>query len=209
MKNIIVPVDFSEEALKGLELALLFAKKQQTNIHLVYVQKKSSDYNSPGFFAEEKRWAEAKFKELLGKYSASLENKSELTYIIKTGKIYREIVNQTESFSDGMVLASTHGASGFEEFFIGSNAFKIIEATEKPVMTIRKNKVPKDIRKIVLPIDITVDTRQKIPYVVELAKLFGAEIDVITVTTSRGKRINDRLGAYARQSINYIDAKKV
>ena len=209
MKNIIVPVDFSDEAQKGIKLALLFAKKQQTKIHLVYVQKKSSDYNSPGYFAEEKGWAEAKFKTLIAKYSDYLENKSELTYIIKSGKIYREVVNQAESYSDGMVVASTHGASGFEEFFIGSNAFKIIEATEKPVMTIRKTKCPADINKIILPLDITIDTRQKVPYAVDLAKLFGAEIHVITVTSSKGKRINDRLGAYARQVKNYLDAKKV
>jgi len=106
-------------------------------------------------------------------------------------------------------VASTHGASGFEEFFLGSNAYKIVQATDQPVITIRKGNIPKEIKKIVMPLDITVDTRQKVPITVELAKIFDAEIHVITVTSSKGKRINDRLAAYQRQAINYIDVKKV
>jgi len=209
MKNLVVPIDFSAESLHGLELAILFSKKQETKIQMVYVQKKSSDYNSPGYFEEEKRWAESKFKSLAEKYSAKLGNNSKLKYIIKAGKIYREIVNQVDSYKDGMVVASTHGASGFEEFFIGSNAYKIIQATDQPVITIRRGRLPKDIKNIVMPIDITVDTRQKVPFTVELAKLFDAQIHVITITSSKGKRINDRLAAYQRQVTNYINLKKV
>ncbi|MCK5503831.1 MAG: universal stress protein, partial [Thermodesulfovibrionia bacterium] len=147
MKNIIVPIDFSEDSLKGLDLTLMFTHKQPTNIQMVYVQKKSSDYNSPGHFEEEKSWAENKFKKITSQYDSKMGKGSKLGYIIKSGKIYKEIVNQAESYKDSMVVASTHGASGFEEFFIGSNAFKIITATEMPVMTTRTGKIPDDLDK--------------------------------------------------------------
>ena len=185
MKNIIIPIDFSEDSLKGIELALLFAKKQYTNIQLVYVQKKSSDYNSPGHFDEETHWAEKKFKEIIANFESSIENDSKLRYIIKSGKIYKEIVSQVESYKDAMVIASTHGASGFEEFFIGSNAYKIISATDRPVLTTRKGKLPEDFKKIVIPLDISSDTRQKVPITADIAKLFGAEVHIITVSSSR------------------------
>ena len=133
MNNIVVPIDFSEDSAKGIDLALLFSSRQKTEIRLVYVQKKSSDYNSPGHFEEEKEWANHKFKDLVAQYQPKLKNGSTLSYIIKSGKIYKEIVSQVESYTEAMVAASTHGASGFEEFFMGSNAFKIISATEKPV----------------------------------------------------------------------------
>jgi nucleotide-binding universal stress UspA family protein len=209
MKNLVVPIDFSKESINGLDLAMLFTKKQATNIQMVYVQKKSSDYNSPGYFEEEKAYAERKFKELLAKYRPNLENDSKLDYIIKAGKIYREVVNQAESYQQAMVVASTHGGSGFEEFFIGSNAYKIISATNRPVMTIRKPKCPDDIKKIVMPIDITVDTRQKVPFTVELAALFGAEIHIITISSSKGKKLLERLSAYGRQVEKYIKTKNV
>ncbi|MCK5465357.1 MAG: universal stress protein, partial [Bacteroidales bacterium] len=94
MKNIIIPIDFSEDSQKGIELALLFTRKRYTNIQLVYVQKKSSDYNSPGHFEEENKWAEKKFKEIIAHFEPNMENESKLRYIIKSGKIYKEIVSQ-------------------------------------------------------------------------------------------------------------------
>ncbi|MFC2115612.1 universal stress protein [Bacteroidota bacterium] len=209
MKNIIVPIDFSEDSLKGIDLALLFSEKHKTNIQLTYVQKKSSDYNSPGHFEEEKAWANTQFKKILAKYAPKLKNDSTLKFIIKSGKIYKEIVSQVESYSEAMVVASTHGASGFEEFFMGSNAFKIISATEKPVLTTRTGEIPAKINKIVMPIDVTVDTRQKVPITAALAKLFSAEVHIITITSSRGKRITDRLNAYAKQAAGYFKAQNI
>ena len=209
MNNIVVPIDFSEESNKGIDLALLFSDKQQTNIRLVYVQKKSSDYNSPGHFEEEKQWATNQFKKLVAEYEPKLKNDSSLKFIIKSGKIYKEIVGQVESHSQGMVAASTHGASGFEEFFMGSNAFKIISATDKPVLTTRTGNIPKQINKIVMPLDITIDTRQKVPATAELARLFNAEVHIVTVSNSRGQRITDRLKAYAKQSAGYLKAQNV
>ena len=209
MKNIIIPIDFSEDAMKGLDLALVFARRQKTNIQMVYVQKRSSDYNSPGQFEEENKWAEKKFKDILAQYEPKLKNDSRLRYIIKSGKIFKEIVSQAESYKESMVVASTHGASGFEEFFIGSNAFKIISATDMPCLTTRTGKIPDTFRKIVMPIDITIDTRQKVPMTAELAQLFDAEVHIITISSSRGKRIISRLNAYAAQAANYLQAKGV
>ena len=209
MKNIIIPIDFSEDSQKAIDLALLFTRKQYTNIQLVYVQKKSSDYNSPGYFEEEKKWAEKKFKAIIAHFEPGMENDSKIRYIIKSGKIYKEIVSQVESYREAMVIASTHGASGFEEFFMGSNAFKIISATERPVLTTRTGRIPEDIRNIVMPLDVTVDTRQKVPITAELAKLFGAEVHIITVSSSRGQRIANRLEAYSKQSAGYFTAKNI
>ena len=209
MKNIVVPIDFSEDSQKGIDLALLFSGVHKTTIQLVYVQKKSSYYNSPGHFEEEKAWANNKFKKLVADYGPKLKNDSTLKFIIKSGKIYKEIVSQVESYSEGMVVASTHGASGFEEFFMGSNAFKIISATEKPVLTTRTGNIPDKVSKIVMPLDVTIDTRQKVPVTATLAKLFGAEVHVITVSTSKGKRISDRLNAYAKQATGYLRAQDV
>ena len=93
MKNFIVPIDFSDDSLKGLELAILFSTKKHVNIQLVYVQKKSFDIYA-GLIHEEAKLAEKKFEEMLRKYTPLLKNDSKLRYIIKKGRIYEEIVQQ-------------------------------------------------------------------------------------------------------------------
>ena len=206
IKNFIVPIDFSEESLKGLELAIVFSKQTYVNIQMVYVLKKSTDY-MPVNAEIESEQAQDAFNKIIKKYSPHLGNNSKLRYITKKGKIYQEIVNQAQSYKDSIITASTHGASGFEEFFIGSNAYKIILATDRPVMTIRKGKCPANIRRIVLPIDTGDDTRQKVPFTTEIAQLFGAEIHIISVNTHKDDKAINKLRAYSTQVAGYMVGK--
>lgn len=204
-KNIIIPIDFSDYSLNALKLAALFSVQSYVNIQMVYVQRKSSDYY-PSSIDAEKEYAERNFLKIIELYTPKLKNDSRLRFIIKRGKIYREVVNQAQSYKDSLVIASTHGASGFEEFFIGSNAYKIVTATQRPVITVRK-KCPESIRKIVLPIDIKGDSRQKVPFTAELAKFFNAEINIVAIHTSRNKRTRERLRAYCNQVMGYLHNK--
>jgi len=208
MKNFIIPIDFSSDSLKGLEVAVLFSKRLHVNIQMVYVQKSSEDYH-PGSMEEEHKFAESRFKEIIANYENKLGNDSKLRYIIKKGKIYQEIVNQAESYNNSIIAASTHGASGFEDFFIASNAIKITSATGKPVITIRKGNCPTDIKKIIVPIKMNVDTRQKIPWAMEVAELFGAEIHLIAISTSTNKKDLARIKAYQSQSADFIAKRKI
>jgi len=207
MTNFIVPIDFSMDSLKGLEWAILFSKKKSVNIQMVYVLSNSSSFQ-PSVVELEQKYAQANFKKLVKEYGPRLGNDSRLRHIIKKGKVYREVVNQVNSYKEAVVSASTHGASGFEELFIGSNALKIITATEKPVFTLR-TMVPQDIRKIVVPIKLHLDTRQKAPKVAEIAEFFGAELHVVSISTRSNKRDLARLESYADQVEGYFTKRKL
>lgn len=206
MKNIIVPLDLSSDSLKGLEVAMLIARRKPVKIQLVYVQKKS---DVPSMEEEEYKHTEKAFKKLIETYQKQIPKESQLSYIIKKGKVYQEVVGQAQAYPDSIIVASTHGASGFEELFIGSNAYKIMSATNRPVITIRKAPVPTNITKIVLPIDIVVESRQKVIFTATLAELFGAEIHVVTVASSKSKKTVTRLNAYSAQVCNYLKSKEI
>jgi nucleotide-binding universal stress UspA family protein len=206
MKNIIVPLDFSADSVKGLELALLFSRKAPVTIQLVYVQKKT---DVPSLAEEEYRLAERNFKKIIDAHANKLGESSTITHIIKKGKVFNEIVGQAQAFQDSIIITSTHGSSGFEELFMGSNTYKIVCATNKPVITIRQEPIPKDIKKIILPIDIVVESRQKVMFTALIAQLFDAEIHVVTVSTSKSKKINNRLNAYSQQVCNYLNSVEI
>lgn len=208
MKRIIVPIDFSSEALHGLDLALKVANLSDSFIEMVYVQKKSEEF-AGGTFDEEHKWAEKKFKKLVQENKSKLENPENLSFIIKKGLVYREVVNQAQAFEDSLIISSTHGASGFEEFFIGSNTFKIITATDKPVITIRGDKVPNHFEHIVLPIDITNDTRQKVPYTAKLAKTFNATVHIASVVTTDDNEVYNKIRVYSNQVVEYMEKYNV
>jgi nucleotide-binding universal stress UspA family protein len=175
---------------------------------MVYVITSFTDYH-PSTVNDEHKFAEERFKKLVSAVEPRLGNDSKIRYIIKKGKVYREIVNQVNSYKDAVVSASTHGASGFEELFVGSNALKIMSATDKPVFTIRKSPVAKTIKNIILPIKLHPDTRQKVPIAAEVARLFGAKVHVLAISSSNNKRDLKRLESYSNQSIGYLKSRKV
>ena len=206
MKNFIVPVDFSPESLNGLRMALLFSKKQPVDIHLMYVIQKSPDTDKQAYDADQ-QLAEDKFKKIIKDFKSQVGNSSTINYVISRGRVYQEVVNLAHQMADSVITTSTHGASGFQELFIGSNAFRIISATDRPVITLRKNYCPASIDRIVLPIDMSVDSRQKVPLTTELAKLFGAEVHVVGIHKSRGKLNMKKIRSYISQVAGYIEGK--
>ncbi len=208
MKSFIIPIDFSRESIAGLDMAVLFSQKKEINIQMVYVITSITDYH-PSSISDEHKFAEERFKKLISEYEPKLGKNSKLRYIIKKGKVYREIVSQVNSYKDAMVSASTHGASGFEELFVGSNALKIMSATSNPVLTVRKSPVPDKIQKVLLPIKLHPDTRQKVPTAVEIARLFEAEVHVLGISTTKNRRDLERLESYSKQTMGFLESRDV
>ncbi len=206
MKNIIVPIDFSSESYNGLKMALLFSKKIPVHVQLLYVIQKSTETEKTSLELEQKS-AQDQFEKILKEYQPMLDNKSRMSYSIAKGRVYQEVVNLASKDPDTLIAASTHGASGFQELFIGSNAFRIISATDKPVITIRKNFCPADITRIVLPIDLSADSRQKVPPTTEIARIFNAEIHVVGIHMTRSKQDIKKIRSYTSQVAGFIEGK--
>jgi nucleotide-binding universal stress UspA family protein len=206
MRNFIVPVDFSLESLNGLKLAILFSKHTKIDIQMIYVLQKNSDVEKAALEADIQS-AEKRSADIIREFTPMLGHDSSIGFVIRKGRIYQEVVNYAETLPNAVITASTHGASGFQELFIGSNAFRIISATETPVITLRKNICPENISRIVMPIDLSVDSRQKVPFTTELAKLFNAEIHLVGIHTLRGLGNKRKIRSYLSQVAAFIEDK--
>jgi nucleotide-binding universal stress UspA family protein len=208
MKTIIVPLDFSDESLNGLNLAFMLAKKTGADIQMVHVIGKNTG-NYYDQREKENQFAKSKFEEILRQYKEKSNLNYTLNYTIKEGQIFKEIADLAEKYEDPITVLSTHGISGFEELFIGGNAYKITSHSRNPVITVRRSKLSANIDRIVLPLDITFQTREKVPYTVELAKVFNSEIHLLTIQLSRLKSIEKKLHQYSDQVASYIESKSV
>ncbi len=203
MKTIIVPLDFSSESLTGLNMAMMLAKKTKADIQMVHVISKNADTNREALEKDNLR-AQGKFEEILKKCKEQGNIHCGLNFHIKEGKTFIEITDLADKFEDSVIVLSTHGESGFEELFIGGNAYKITSHSKNPVITVRKSKLSENIDRIVLPLDMTYKTREKVPYTTKLAKIFNSEIHIVTVRESRIKSIEKKLHLYSEQVAEYL-----
>lgn len=208
MTNIVVPFDFSNEAEIGIELALQLSKVGDCVLQLVYVQRKQPDFGHLGLL-DERRIAERELDAILERIQPRLASRVRAERVIRQGKVYREIVDQAEMYEDSLIVTSTHGASGFEEIFLGSNTLRMLASTTRPVFTIKHGVVPGDIRTILFPLDTTFESRQKAPYVARLAKDWNAEVRILAVMESANKAVRAKLQSYLAQVESYLDDRKV
>ncbi len=209
-KVILVGIDFSECSINALEHALTIAEKAEADLTMVWVNRPVSgkaiyQIDSEHIIPE----ATKRFEEFIAKYSKNL-TKTNINYIIRKGKVYREIVDVADELDAFLIVVGTHGASGFEEFWIGSNANRIVTATHRPVITIRGGVfIEKNLSKIVMPIDSSVESRQKVPMTTLLAKYFDAEIHILAMYTSPFESIRAVIREYVIQTERYFTENEV
>jgi nucleotide-binding universal stress UspA family protein len=109
-----------------------------------------------------------------------------------------------------LIIAGAHGISGFEEFWIGSNAFKMVTYASVPVITVRNDfRITKSIRNILVPIDNTAETLQKLSFVTKLSQFFKSEVHIVATHSSHLKSIQRLSEKYARQAIQYLENNNV
>lgn len=209
-KKILVPIDFSADSINALEHAIDFAGKINADVRMINV-KKGDVISIPAYFKDFNlafaHTPQYYFDLLIEKYKPKIKGKFD--YKVREGKVFREVVNQAKYDDTYLIMMGTHGISGFEEFFIGSNAYKVVANAPCPIITIRNGFLRKGIKKIVLPIDASSETRQKVAFAAELAQYFHAEIHSVSVRETKAKDIIDKLEVYTNQVCEVLSSKKV
>jgi nucleotide-binding universal stress UspA family protein len=211
MKHLLVPIDFSNDSINALEHSIMIANKLSLDIMLIHVKRKNADYDSSfnlkDFDEVVRSGVTDNFEQIVHSYSKKL--KGAFYYKIREGRIYNEICHQAKYGDSEMIIMGTHGVSGFEEKWVGSNAFRVVNNAVCPVLTTRYSFPRRPIKKIVLPIDSCKDTRLKVPKTVELALIFGAELHVVDVRVTNKMATRNTLDAYMNQIITYLKRHKV
>ncbi len=207
MANIIAAIDFSDCSVNALEHAVSIASRGALDVHMIWVNNpsitKTTIYSDSS--AELIDEIKKQFGKLVEKYSAVLPD-SIIDFVIREGKIYREVIDEAKEMDSLCIVMGTHGVSGFEQFWIGSNANKLISVSPCPVITLRAGIDAKQIMKcILMPIDSTLDTRQKVPFTAYIARLYEAEIYVLSLYASKYKSIQKRVDGYADQVCEYLE----
>jgi nucleotide-binding universal stress UspA family protein len=209
MKQIIVAIDFSKTSMNALAYGIHIANKAKADVQMVWVDNTTSEeVVFEGFAHEERNEKVALLKGLQEKYAKTLKG-GKLDYKTRKGKVYIEIAQQAKSISADLIIAGTHGVSGYEEFWIGSNAYRIVTNAPCPVITLRHDFKVNDIGKIVIPIDSSQETRQKIPVASQVSQLFNSEIHVLSLYSAPLKSMQKRVDNYVQHVLDYFKERKI
>lgn len=181
MNKIIIPVDFSEHSEHALFAASVLAKKTNTEIQVVHMlelseallNKSESQQQMEAIYYM--RLAEKKFDEFLDKdYLKGFK----ITPVIKHFKVFSELA---EMASDAdLIIMGSHGTSGVEEFFMGSNTEKVVRTSDVPVLVV-KDRVNLDIETVVFACDLKEENIAAYNKAQKMFNAIGAKVQLLYV----------------------------
>ncbi len=210
MKTILVAFDFSKNAIHALDYALVYAKNLNDKIFLVWVDNSAPAGSIIETIDEDLRIEKKKYLNKIIEDYASRYPDISFDLQLGKGKIYQEIGKIARRLKAELIFTGTHGATGFEEYWIGSNAYRITTTAPCPVVTVNcEYPITEKIGQILLPLDSSLETNEKLPFTATLAEQFGATLQLLKVYNTPLKLIRKRIDGFAREAVAYLNSRKV
>ncbi len=206
MKPIIVGTDFSEGSYMALELAIDVANRFQSDIILIWARREKL------LFSDEQldtmtNLAQDKLQMLCDKYQPAMKY-GKMRWQITNGKVAPALATTATRELASMIIIGTNGASGFEKYWIGSQAVRIVQDSPCPVLTVRQGyDFHKKLERIVVPLRVNANSRQKVPPAASMAKIFDSEVHILALLDM--KEEEGTLKAYVQQAIDYLEKEGV
>ena len=208
MIHILVPYDFSKMAIHAFDfatkLSTTYSKLHITLIHVVELPLNAnvgymgggidplSDYQNQVYFRELLEQRKKELDQLKKKYTSP---KYHLDAVVTVGNVFREITTVITEKKPDLVVMGSSGTSGWEEFWIGSTTEKIVRTAPCPVITIKGETDPSQLKKVVFASsfdELDVDLAARIK---NMQQVFDAQFYFVSINTP-GNFITSRVAQH-------------
>ena len=188
MSKIIVPTDFSSTSDAAVNYACEISKTLKSPVEILHIVKDQS----------EEAGALAKLNAQISKHKE--KTGVEATPVVRFGNIFDEIPKMTEELNGELIVMGTHGLTGLQ-YLTGSNALRVISDSDAQFIVVQeKTKHSANIKRILVPLDLHKETKQKIKFASDLAKKFNAEVHIICP-----KETDEFLNNQVKRNMSYAE----
>jgi nucleotide-binding universal stress UspA family protein len=169
LKSILVPTDFTKEAHTAINHAVELADTINGEVILLHVVESKDD-------VEPAKAKLAKEQKLAHEMEGSVPVKT----MIRIGNIFDDIGDAAAEINASMIIMGTHGASGWQKV-AGSHALKVVTNSSVPFVIVQNDLMHVGgYDKIMIPLDLHNETKQKLEIVADMAKYFDSEVHIFT-----------------------------
>jgi nucleotide-binding universal stress UspA family protein len=195
-QSILIPVDFSKQSLVAVRQAYNLARFTKSKIILMHVSTTNIDENK----SELQELAETTRK------ASGLEVE---TLSLK-GDLYELTDKKAEELNCSLIIIGLDSHVRFRSFLGGSShVTKFIKNAPCPVITIRSAENRDGCRNIIMPFDLSPESREKVSVAVQLAHFYGGDIRIISVFHPNDDKYENKLLPYLQQVKKFIKEKGI
>lgn len=192
--TLLIPIDFTDQSLLAIKQAYNLAKYTHSKIILLHTYEKVG----------EERYEDLK---AISKQTQQ-ESGVPTEFMNVKGNIYTEVPRVAEEVNPVIVIVGleSHMSS---KHIIGASASKMIRECKCPVISIRGKEHKDGCENILLPLDLSRESREKVDVAVQFAHYFGASIRILGVFSLSDNAYENQLLAYSHQVKQYIKGKGI
>lgn len=166
-KNLyIVPYDFTPVSEKALEYALFLGKHVHTEILLLHL----SPDKAKGMVMKKK------LDDLQESIKAPIG--VDVSALTRVGNIFTDIGKIAKEKHAQLIIMGTHGKRGLQSI-TGSHAMKVVTSADCPFLIVQKGTKVQEIKRVVVPIDLTKESMQIVNIAGDMAHMLKAEVHVL------------------------------
>ena len=209
MKNILVPTDFSDQAEKALKVAAQLAKKFDGEIYLLHMLELPLQLIDPVGGGSQNIPEAIFFMKLAHQRFAKIKKEPYLKdlkvhEVVEFHRAFDGIMEIGKEKNCDLIVMGSHGASGFQEMFIGSNTEKVVRHSEIPVLVIKKEIPEFQIENFIFATDANPDHKELLVKAQNFANTMGAKLHLLFVNTPNdfmtSKEVRERLNKFTSAS---------
>jgi len=191
---VLIPIDFSKQSLIAIKQSYNLAKYTHSKIILLHVFEQTGEESF----------------DALNKLSRQTEQESGVPtdFMNVQGDIYEVTDRIAAEIGATLIIAGLESHMKFRQI-IGSSASKLIRKAPCPVITIRGDDHSDGCENILLPLDLSAETREKTTAAIQFAHYFGASIRILGVFDPNDAEYENKLLAYCHQVKQFIKSKGI
>ena len=194
MKKILVPTDFSKNALNATDVGFDIAKKSGASMTLLHVIEEStggSSFNVEGQVAYSSMNNKLFTLQMIKKAKAQLEkavkdprySAVKVEGELRMGNPFHGIRTIIAEHKVDLVVMGTVGRTGVDKMLIGSTTEKVIRSSHCPVLTIQKKPVTTDFKNIVYATAMSKDEEVFSRIVKRTQQIYNSTIHLVRINT--------------------------
>lgn len=193
--SILIPIDFSKQSLIAIEQSYNLAKHIHAKLILMHADPNSNQDH------------QVELEQLAAK--TKLESGLEVESINLKGDVYELTDLKASELDSSLIVVGLDTQVRFRSFFGGSNVSKFIKNAPCPVITIRSSDNRNSCRNILMPLDLSAESREKVGIVVQLAHFYKADVRIVSVFSPSDENYENNLLPYLNQVKKYIKDRGV
>jgi nucleotide-binding universal stress UspA family protein len=186
--KIVCPTDFSECSLNAIEYATKLGEMYNADLFLFHVPDKddyqklaSNEFHSGDQYSFIQKKLDS-LVNIVSQESIPKGLRSCQSEFIE-GKTVNTILEYADVKDADLIIMGTEGVNDFKQNYIGTRASRLVEKSERDVMVIPRKVFFKSPKKLVYATDYLEEDKLAIQKVVDLARNWDSEIDIVHVST--------------------------